>query len=156
MKGLLFTAAMVSTLLFSGCGGDPKSARGFSLPEGDADKGKTVFVKLQCNGCHTVGDIEKISIEGGLQKSVQLGGKVTKIKTHGELVTSVINPDHRIAAGYPIATTKQGGKSKMPGLNSQMSVQELIDLIAFMESSYEFDRYSYRQRKDETIKQREN
>jgi mono/diheme cytochrome c family protein len=147
MKGLLLVTTALS-LLFAGCGGDVKSARGFSLPEGDPEKGRAAFVKFECNGCHAIEGVEKVDIEGMLQDPIELGGKVTRLKTHGELVTSIINPNHKIVTGYPLARVKEGGNTKMPDANRVMTVQELIDLVAFVESSYSYDRYSYRATKE--------
>ena len=76
-----------------------------------------------------------------------LGGKVTKIKTDGDLVTSIINPSHKLAQGDRPGTTLGNGRSAMRNYNGIMSVQELIDLVEFLQSEYEVwvpDYYIYR------------
>ena len=98
---LTLTLALVSCTV--GCGSDPKSAKGFTLPDGDAAQGEASFIELRCYECHTVSGIEFPAVEESAQAIVRLGGEVTKVKTYGELVTSIINPSHRIARGYQSA-----------------------------------------------------
>lgn len=59
--------------------------------------------------------------------SVKLGGKISGIKTYAELVTSVMNPSHKIAEGYPKSTFQVDGVSKMTNYNDVMTVSELAD-----------------------------
>jgi hypothetical protein len=70
---------------------------------------------------------------------VTLGGEVTRVKTYGELVTSIINPSHRLARGYPTEEVSAAGESLMAlaYLNDVMTVQQLIDLVAFLQARYE-------------------
>jgi hypothetical protein len=77
---------------------------------------------------------------------VELGGTVTKVKTYGELVTAIINPSHKLAKGYPIDEVSNDGESKMPVYNGFMTVQELIDIVMFLQPYYEVyvPQYEYR------------
>ena len=68
---------------------------------------------------------------------VELGGQVTKVRTYGELVTSIINPSHRLAWGQPREQVSQDGESLMRVYNEVMTVQQLIDLVALLQSRYE-------------------
>jgi len=70
---------------------------------------------------------------------VTLGGQVTRVRTYGELVTSIINPSHRLAPGYPIEDISRVGESLMAlaYLNEVMTVQQLVDLVAFLQTRYE-------------------
>ena len=65
--------------------------------------------------------------------SIALGGEVTRIQTYGELVTSIINPSHRLAEGYPVDTVSVDGKSRMRNYNDVMTVTELTDLVMFLQ-----------------------
>ena len=137
---LLFALALVVVL--SGCEAGPKSARGFTLPEGDPEKGKAVFTQLHCHGCHSVEGVELPEAEDPEQTIVRLGGQVPRIKTYGELVTGIINPSHRLARGYSAESiSSEEGESKMRNYNDVMSVGQLIDLVAFLQSHYELKRY---------------
>jgi hypothetical protein len=81
--------------------------------------------------------------------TVVLGGETQTIKTYGELVSSVINPSHKLIRGYPEEEVSQDGKSLMTVYNDRMTVQQLIDLVAFLQSKYEvvvpeYTYYGYR------------
>ena len=124
-------AAGIAVLL-SGCEGE---GRGFSLPPGDADQGRATFIALGCPDCHRViGEGELATPAGDLQ--VDLGGRVTRVKTYGDLVTSIINPSHRISASGA-GTTDADGNSTMRRYNDVMTVQQLVDVVTFLQEKYE-------------------
>ncbi|MCG8651555.1 MAG: hypothetical protein MI861_17065, partial [Pirellulales bacterium] len=111
-RTLPFSLAAV-LILGAGCTtSDPKSGKGFTLPEGDAERGKETFVQLQCTSCHTVSGLEFEKPENSSEKMVVLGGEKPKVTTYGELVTSIINPSHRFAAGYDEEEIKADSMSK--------------------------------------------
>ena len=138
-------------IALAGCEQSPNTGKGFSLPEGNAANGKIAYVELACNRCHSVADIEQVPSEGLELPNVKLGGTVLSIKTYGDLVTSIINPSHRILRGHTqgIASQKllmnDDGNSKMPIYNDVMTVTQLVDLVTFLEGHYELDLY-YRTR----------
>ncbi len=68
--------------------------------------------------------------------NIALGGEVRRISTYGELVTSVINPSHKLARGYGDENQEDDGESKMTNYNDVLTVSELIDLVAFLQSKY--------------------
>lgn len=142
MKPILIASVVVGLFLNVGCTPAPKSARGFTLPDGDVERGKTIFVNLQCNACHKVAGIEQLVAEGTKPEiSVSLGGEVTRISTYGELVTGIINPSHRLAKGHPAEEVSVDGQSKMKNYNDVMTVSQLIDLVAFLQSKYKLREY---------------
>ena len=120
-----------------GCSQDPKSGAGFRLPDGDAGQGREVFLYMQCNQCHTIEGTELPVIPGADPAYVELGGRVATVKTYGDLVTSIINPSHRLAPGYAKEKVSVDGESNMYTYNRHMTVQELIDLVAFLQSHYD-------------------
>ncbi|MEH6517070.1 MAG: c-type cytochrome [Halioglobus sp.] len=138
----LLLLILVSTVLLgiSGCDSDARSARGFSLPAGDSEAGEVVFTAMKCNSCHSLPNIDQLE---GTQDliSVKLGGKVSISKTYGQLVTSVINPSHRIAKSYQPQNTDAEGQSMMRNYNDVMTVKQLVDLVTFLESQYELKPY---------------
>jgi len=99
------------------------------------------FKHLQCHACHAIESIEQLGGSGEKGISVKLGGDVSRIKTYGQLVTSIINPSHRLAKGYPLEMIQTDGVSKMPNYNDTMTVSQLIDLVAFLQSQYKLERY---------------
>ena len=121
----------------AGCNMGPKSGFGFTLPDCNAERGEEIFVQMGCHHCHTVKGVEIPAIEGEREADVVLGGEVARIKTYGELVTSIINPSHRLAKGYAKDEVSVDGESKMVNYNDHMTVNQLIDLVAFLQSHYE-------------------
>ena len=83
--------------------------------------------------------------------TIGLGGEVTRIDTYGQLVTSIINPSHRLAKGHSAEDVTEGGTSKMKNYNDMLTVSQLIDLVAFLQSKYQlkpneptpYDMYQY-------------
>jgi hypothetical protein len=55
-------------------------------------------------------------------------------------VTSIINPSHEISRPYPREQGAEGDVSKMENFNDRMSVTQLIDLTAFLQSKYKLRR----------------
>jgi hypothetical protein len=68
---------------------------------------------------------------------VPLGGVVQEVRTDGYLVTAIIHPSHdmRYHAGVELAGGSAG--SPMPDYNRDMTVQQLIDLVAFLQTRYQ-------------------
>ena len=128
--------AMVCVLFLSACDTGPKGSVGFSLPDGDVEQGKASYVALGCNNCHVNDQVPQLDTGEPATISVTLGGKTTRIKTYGELVTSVINPSHRVARRQSLDVATPSGDSRMINLNDVMTVTQLIDLVAFVQSSY--------------------
>jgi len=71
--------------------------------------------------------------------TVVLGGELMFAKTYGDLVTSIINPDHVISDQYldqlPRQARSRTNSSPMY-VNEDMKVTELIDIVAFLNSRY--------------------
>jgi L-cysteine S-thiosulfotransferase len=137
MKTLKAAALALFALLMTACDAGPKSSMGFRLPDGDIEKGKAAFVELKCNFCHTVAGVELPSPELVPPVMVNLGGQARNVKTYGDLVTSIINPSHRLAKGYKKEFISVDGKSRMTDYTEVMTVRQMINLVAFLQSQYE-------------------
>ena len=134
----LFTCVVFSIFLVAWDNG-PKSSAGFTLPDGNAVFGQQYFVEYRCSDCHTVAGLEDELIPPeGIDPimSVKLGGPTTKIETYGELVTSIINPSHKVSNKYKMTPMREGGQSMMRNYNSIMTIDELIDIVAFVQNQY--------------------
>jgi len=131
---------LLGVLVLGGCMPSPESAVGFRLPDGDAERGRAAFVALQCHGCHTIAGVD-LDFVGTGPVRVELGGQVSRVRTYGELVTSIINPSHRLAPGYDPAYVTIGGESIMTlaYINEVMTVQQLIDVVAFLQDQYDVE-----------------
>jgi sulfur-oxidizing protein SoxX len=130
-KSIAFLPCLVA---LAACG--PESPSGFRLPDGDAAAGRQAFVDLRCYACHEVAGVVVEHLEPIAQ--VELGGKTTYVKTYGELVTSIINPSHKIAPPYRESGVPEGQSLMTYAyLNEAMTVQQLVDLVAFLQPTYQ-------------------
>lgn len=133
-SALTLLTATAMALLLGACS-DQKSAAGFRLPDGDAETGRAAFVRLNCHRCHTVaGETFPDAVAGVVV--VPLGGEVVRVKTYGQLVTSIINPQHIIDPKYQGKYTDASGASLMPDYNKTMTVDEMIHLVTFLQTHY--------------------
>ena len=99
----------------------------FALPKGDSAKGRKVFEKFECYFCHEVRgeNFPFAGVDYGLELSQM--GRMHPLEYFAE---SVINP----SAWASKQDRGPDGKSKMPEYNDRMTVQELIDLSAYLAS----------------------
>ena len=130
--GLIGLAVLAAAL--TSCDPSPTSGRGLVLPEGDVDRGTAAFINLKCTECHTVFNLDLPSPPSRSEIYLELGGEVFRVKTYGDLVTSITNPDHIISPKY-LGPLEESG-SPMPDLTHDMTVAELIDLVTFLNSRY--------------------
>ena len=136
MQRLFICLIGILSIYAAGCGPATKSARGFRLPDGDVERGKTAFVSLQCHLCHQVDGIELPAPEKTPTMTVLLGGEVANVKTYGDLVTSIIHPSHKLATRYKKEDVSRDGKSLMTNCNEIMTVRQMIDLVAFLQPRF--------------------
>jgi hypothetical protein len=125
-------------LLLSSCAAPERSGSGFRLPEGDVKAGQAAFLELQCNACHKVKGLDLPGPVADPPVPVALGGTVDYQPTDGRFLTSIINPSHKLARGYPKQQVESGGISRMADYSDVMTVRQMIDLVAFLHSRYEF------------------
>lgn len=153
IRTLLITVAVFGMVVITGCDRSSEPVKGFVLPKGDIEAGKRAFVEIGCTQCHNIDGVEAPATTGEKEFDVKLGGKIRHVKNYGELLTSVVNPDHRVGFGFrnPEAREdKQAGDSPMPIFSEQMTVAQLINIVEFLNSAYESQvptysgrRYSY-------------
>lgn len=119
------------------------SPKGFSLPEGDPEAGKLVFVKHQCLSCHSIADLEDDSVEHEHEPPIALSSNSAIVKTYAELVTSIINPSHRKSRGAQWVTIDENRHSVMPVYNDVLTVSELIDVVSYIQPYYKVTPWPY-------------
>lgn len=103
----------------------------FSWPKGDPAKGREAFAKLECYSCHEVKG-EKFPApteEGKVGPELSAMGPLHDPDYFAE---ALINPSAVIEQGKGFEAPD--GSSKMPSFNDSMTVQELVDLVAFLRS----------------------
>jgi hypothetical protein len=132
-RAWLATAAVVAGCAYQGPFGFPSEV-------GDASAGREAFTDHQCHSCHSVAGIRLPPLAGASSVLLELGGETAFVKSEGELLTSIINPDHSISERYRERLLAQGGvpiESPMPMPHiDTMTVRQLIDLVAFLDSRY--------------------
>ena len=136
MNMLRFTFAIGLLATVLGCGHTSPPAAEFVLPAGDVELGKATFLEMRCYDCHSISGVDLPVAEEPNQAVVELGGNVTKVRSYADLVTSIVNPSHKLAQGYNAVLVASGGKSNMTNYNEAMTVAELINLVAFLEQQY--------------------
>lgn len=137
MKKLNLCMGLAILLSLTACDRGPKSSYGFTLPDGDISVGQENFAKFKCNDCHNIEGLDTLRAGVVPVMTVTLGGMTPRIDTYGELVTSIINPSHKISQRYIIEPGYENGQMEMRNYNEVMTVQELIDVVAFLQSQYE-------------------
>jgi sulfur-oxidizing protein SoxX len=138
LKGVLIVAALSLSVLVTGCAYSP--IFGFPIEEGDIEAGRQAFIDHQCHQCHSVAGVTLPPLAGANEVLLELGGETSTVKSYAELMTSVINPNHAISERYRErlrleATVPLESPMPMPHIDT-MTVRQLIDLVAFLDSRY--------------------
>jgi len=128
--------ALCALICISACDRDDRTQGAIYLPEGDAANGETYFVSLGCVSCHSVIGAELPDpVEAGPVR-VLLGSKTGRKMPYGQIVTSIVNPSHRLSARYRKDAVSQQGESLMPSYSDFLTVTQLTDLVAFLQNHY--------------------
>ena len=119
------------------CGPEQSPQATVNLPPGDAAQGAAHFVQLGCTSCHVVvgADLPEPDEVGPVR--VWLGTRTGRTLSYGQLVTSIVNPSHRLATRYSKDKISEQGESLMTNLNEVITVAQLTDLVAFLQAHYE-------------------
>ena len=130
---------LVALLALTACSGGDKPVKGVVMPTGDVAPGEQVFVDFNCHACHTIPGLEFPEVEHEQPFDVTIGGEVFQVKNHGELLTAVVNPDQSICRSFRVKMEQAGREvqlTPMPYVGEEMTVAELVDLIAFLTAQY--------------------
>lgn len=109
------------------------------FPPGDAGRGESLFTDRLCFRCHTVHHTKLPEFDIPAKLKLHLGGGDYQSWNRDAYAKAIMNPEHFIAPQYQ-ALMKQAGdpsganETPMPNLNRVLSVADLIDLAAFLES----------------------
>ncbi len=102
----------------------------FTLPKGDAGRGRDAFTKLECFKCHEV----KGQTFPGMREAASVGPELSGMAAHHDaefFAEAIMNPG---AVVDEPQWRGPDGTSKMPSFNESITVQELVDLVAFLKS----------------------
>ena len=99
--------------------------------------GQTTFAALGCINCHQVDGVS-FTATGIMQpeRIIQLGGEQPKAKTYGQLVTAIIHPNADILKKDP-QYVDPDGNTLMPDYTQMMTVQQMTDLVTFLQDHYD-------------------
>ena len=114
---------------------------GFPVDQGDIVAGRQAFIDHRCHQCHSIADETLPPLAGAGRPMLELGGSTTTVHSYADLTTSIINPNHAISERYRDQQIVLNGEipleSPMPRPNlDTMSVSQLIDIVAFLDSKY--------------------
>jgi L-cysteine S-thiosulfotransferase len=138
-KGVLMVSLAMSATLVVGCAYAPTFS--FPVEEGDIAAGRQAFIDHRCHQCHSIADERLPPLAGASPPIFELGGATTVVRSYGDLVTSIINPNHSVSEGYRqqlLLNAQVPLESPMPTPEiDNMSVRQLIDIVAFLDSKYQ-------------------
>ena len=135
---ILIIPTLLALGLLAGCDLRVKSGRGFVFPEGDVARGRKAFVDLRCCECHRVDGVPDLPAPtASFEKVVTLGGKGPRLRTYGELVTSIIHPRYALSEKLPNRSLyREGSESPMKEVNDTMTVTQLLDIVTFLQPQF--------------------
>ena len=138
VKGL--SAVLTLPALLAGCASG--ALFGFPIDQGDVAAGRQAFLDHRCHQCHSIADERLPPLAGAGRPMLELGGRTTVVRSYADLTTSIINPNHAISERYRdqqlLLNTEIPLESPMPRPNlNTMSVRQLIDIVAFLDSKYQ-------------------
>jgi hypothetical protein len=140
VKSPQIAALLAIIAIGSSCKDRPaRMAKGFRLTEGSEENGRRAFQEMKCNHCHTVAGEDMPKPVAAAEVQFELGGEVRRVKSYGELVTAITQPQHGLAPAYAARSDKTSDKqapSPMPSFNDAMSVTQLTDIVTFLHSRY--------------------
>lgn len=115
---------------------------GFPVSQGDIAAGRQAFLDHRCHQCHSIANESLPPLAGANRPILELGGPTTTIRSYAELTTSIINPNHAISERYRdqqlLLNTEIPLESPMPMPSlDTMTVRQLIDIVAFLDSKYQ-------------------
>jgi sulfur-oxidizing protein SoxX len=108
--------------------GTPKGWK-FTWPKGDAAKGRTVFLRLECYSCHEVRG-ERFPAPSDAARSGPELSAMGALHPPEFFAEAIINPGAVIERGRGYAAAD--GSSKMPAYGDVLTLQETIDLVAYL------------------------
>ena len=107
-------------------------ADGFFLSKGDMTAGRQAFNHLKCSSCHWVANDMQVPDPVTAKAGPLLGPKQAAYAP-GWIANSIVSPSHTFARNSD-GKTEGGELSRMADFTQTMTVRELIDLVAYIQS----------------------
>jgi hypothetical protein len=136
-KMLIGGVALLSSLLILSCSPKENSPAGFILPPGYTISGQTTLAALGFINCHKVNGVS-FTANAPVQSDliVTIGGPQPRVKTYGQLVTAIIHPNAAILRNDG-RYVDANGDSLMPDYTQMMAIQQMTDLVTFLQEHYD-------------------
>lgn len=102
----------------------------FTLPAGSPEAGREVFRTMQCYTCHEVAGETFPAYPPR-----EVGPELSSMGAHHPAVyfaESIVNPNAVIVIGE--GHTGPDGRSRMPAYNDDLTITQLVDLVAYLKS----------------------
>lgn len=102
------------------------------FPMGDSEAGGFVFYEFRCHSCHRVSGVDRSSPE---PVAALLGPELGVFQANQnacQLASSLISPSHIISE--EVARQGEGQLSPMGDITEILTVRQLIDLVAYLQS----------------------
>ena len=109
---------------------------GVPVPRGDAEAGRRAFSDLRCESCHRVIAERDLPPPTSANPGPDLGG-VQAALSISRLATSILVPSHTISRDIGTERRQrmlETGSSAMGDFTDVMTIRQLVDLIAFLQS----------------------
>lgn len=131
MRSIATFACTVLVLLTMGCGQEREAAppSEFFLPMGNVEAGRQAFEELACYSCHEVEGEPDLPAPVDDVRAPTIGGDQAG-QSRERIANSIVSPQHEVAP-------PRGWTEEMVNYRSDMSVQQLLDLVAFVASKAE-------------------
>ncbi|MGQ4807207.1 hypothetical protein NKDENANG_00551 [Candidatus Entotheonellaceae bacterium PAL068K] len=105
----------------------------FTLPAGNSEAGRQVFIEMKCYTCHEVTGETFPAHKRGIGDPV--GPNLTDMGMHhpaAYFAETIVNPNAVVILGE--GYTGPDGLSRMPEYNDTLTIAQLIDLVAYLKS----------------------
>lgn len=106
-----------------------------TLPGGDADAGRQVFVDLRCTACHRVEGEPDLGEPVSTSVGPDLGPELAA-QPLGNLATAIVAPSHAMSIRTSPDTRGQvdGVLSPMGDYSEVMTMRQLLDVLAYLDA----------------------
>jgi mono/diheme cytochrome c family protein len=134
LSKLVLTALAITvllSLLTAASAAEDTQTLDLTVATGDPEAGREAFLALMCTSCHAVAgedDFPAPKVKGPVPV---LGPDQAKLKP-GKIATSIVSPSHKISK--EVSRGMEGDLSPMGDFSEAMTVRQLIDLVAYVQS----------------------
>lgn len=144
------STVFLAAFALSGCNRE-QPVEVFIPPGGDPAQGRVVFVKFDCHECHSIPGIEMPPRVTETPVDMMLSRRMYQVRDFGGLMTAILYPSHAVSPKI-VGALKAAGQNpdnlKMPVFADEMTVAELVDLLAFLDHEYSRNMEQYQSRTD--------